>query len=303
MNKGETIDLTPFRHLYPFQSHYLDLGGMKYHYLDEGRGEPILMVHGNPTWSFYYRRLVSALSDRFRTIVPDHIGCGLSDKPDGPEYDFRFKTRVSDLAALVDHLGITENLSLIVHDWGGAIGLALALDRLDRIKRLVILNTSGFFPPGGKSIPLRLSLVRNVRRFSGPAVLGLNAFARGAVLMAVKKPLDPEVKKGLLAPYNNRANRLATLRFVEDIPLSPGDPSYDDIKRLDDNLHLLAEKPMLICWGMRDFVFNRSYLKEWRRRFPRAEVHEFPDAGHYLLEDEPDGTGKLIEEFLTRDKS
>jgi len=289
-----------FCHLYPFKSHFMDLDGLTYHYLDEGEGEPVVMLHGNPTWSFYYRELVKSLAPQFRAIVPDHIGCGLSDKPDTERYDYRLKSRVNDLERLMDHLGLKERISLIVHDWGGMIGMIYALRHTERIRRIVITNTAGFFPPAEKRLPLRLWLVRNLIPFAVPAVLGLNLFSRAALYMAPRKKLSKAVRAGLTAPYNSWDNRIATLRFVQDIPLTRKDPSYSLVKYADDNLHRLADIPMLICWGKHDFVFDAAYLAEWRRRFPHADVREFPDAGHYLLEDAADEIIPLVRDFLNQ---
>jgi len=289
-----------FRHLYPFQSRFMDRCGLRYHYLDEGTGDPLVMIHGNPTWSFYFRELVNELSSGYRTIVPDHIGCGLSDKPDDHNYHYTLESRVDDLEALLDHLGIADKITLIVHDWGGMIGLAYALRHITRIRRLVITNTSGFLPPGGKAIPFRLWLIRHIAPFAAPAVRGLNAFSVGALYMATGKGLSNDVKAGLKAPYNNWKNRIATLRFVQDIPVKPSDPSYALVRHVDDNLIRLKDISMMICWGAKDFVFDLDYLAEWRRRFPDAEVHEFPDAGHYILEDEAPAMRQLIRGFLDR---
>ena len=129
-------------------------------------------------------------------------------------------------------------------------------------------------------------------------VLGFNLFALAALVMAPHKRLSNDVKAGLLAPYNCWNNRLATLKFVEDIPLRAADPSYALAKHVDDNLHKLSRMPLMICWGMRDFVFDREYLEEWKRRFPNAEIHTFPDAGHYVLEDAPDEVLFFIRRFL-----
>jgi haloalkane dehalogenase len=300
MQSRQTVDRNNWRSLYPFRSHFLDRDGLPYHYLDEGRGEPLLMVHGNPTWSFYFRRLVTAFSHRWRCLVPDHIGCGLSAKPPAGRYGFRLRDRVDDLSHLCDHLGLEHRVTLIVHDWGGMIGLAWALENLERVGRLVVLNTSGFLPPQGKPIPWRLRLVRNLPALAAPAVLGLNLFARGAAWMAPARPLATAVRRGLLAPYDRPRHRLATLRFVQDIPLAPGDPSYAMVKRVDDNLHRLEHIPMTIIWGARDFVFDMDYLSEWRRRFPRAEAQVLARSSHYLLEDEPRSVRRLIADFLDR---
>ena len=292
------IDLSGFKHLYPYKSNYLDLNGLKYHYLDEGKGDPVVMLHGNPTWSFYYRSLINALSGDYRTIVPDHIGCGLSDKPSDKVYDYRLKNRVDDLEALLDHLGIDNHITLIVHDWGGMIGMAYALRHPDRIARLVITNTAGFFTPNDNGIPLRLWLIRHIAPFAVPAVLGCNIFAFSALYMASSKRLPADVKKGLIAPYNSWNNRIATLKFVQDIPVKESDPSYRLVDSVSTNLHKLSDIPKLFLWGENDFVFTMEFFKEWRRRFPDDDFHSFPEAGHYLLEDIPEKIAPMIKDFL-----
>ena len=242
MAGAKEISKTGWGHLYPFESHYLDRGGLKYHYLDEGSGAPVVMVHGNPTWSFFYRDMVAALRDRYRVVVPDHMGCGLSDKPDPLQYGFRYRNRVDDLEALLDHLGLEEDVTLVVHDWGGAIGLACAVRRPERIARLVILNTAAFLPPKEKKLPWQLWLVRNVPTVAVPLVLGFNGFARGAARVCARTRLPRDVAAGFLAPYNSWHNRLATLKFVQDIPWRPGDPSYDTLQQTTAGLKHLADK-------------------------------------------------------------
>ncbi len=257
------------------------------------------MLHGNPTWSFYYRNLVLSLRDSYRTIVPDHIGCGLSDKPNDSRYEYSLRQRVADLETLLDHLELRDNLTLVLHDWGGMIGMAYAHRHPERIKRLVILNTAAFPLPPGKRLPWSLRLCRS--SIFGPLLVrGLNAFNRAAVRYCVSKPLSLEVREGYLAPYDSWQNRIAVLRFVQDIPLAPGDRGFDLVNEVALGLHRFAALPMLICWGERDFVFDRHFLEEWRRRFPAAEVHSFPDAGHYVLEDAGDEILLLIRDFLRR---
>ncbi|MBI5591447.1 MAG: alpha/beta fold hydrolase [Deltaproteobacteria bacterium] len=290
--------MTGLHHLYPFSSHFLEINGLSYHYLDEGRGDPIVMVHGNPTWSFYFRNLVRGLSPNYRTIVPDHMGCGLSDKPGEDRYDFRLSSRIHDLEFLLDRLGLNKPITLILHDWGGAIGLGYALRHPDRISRIILMNTAAFFPPKGKKLPLRLQILKRFGALARIAVLGGNLFSRAALVMAPRKALGRAVMKGLCAPYNSWNNRMATLKFVEDIPLAPSDPSYSLLQWLDHHLHQLSPIPMLILWGMHDFVFDPDYLTEWQRRFPQARIHRYPQAGHYLLEDEPERILKDILNFL-----
>ena len=145
--KRKFIDISGLRHLYPFTSHYIGVSGLKYHYIDEGQGEPIVMVHGNPTWSFYYRELIKALSGSYRCIASDHIGCGLSDKPDVTDYDYRLRSRVDDLDKLSNTVTAGEKITLVLHDWGGMIGMAYALRHPEKIARLVVMNTAAFLPP------------------------------------------------------------------------------------------------------------------------------------------------------------
>jgi haloalkane dehalogenase len=279
--------------------HYLDLHGLRYHYLDEGRGEPVVMLHGNPTWSFYYRDLVRGLRDDYRTVVPDHIGCGRSDKPDDSHYPYTLERRVRDLEALLDHLGLCEDLTLVLHDWGGMIGMAFASRHPERVRRLVVLNTAAFRLPHGKRLPWSLWLCRDTPL--GPLLVrGLNLFCRGAARFCARRRLPPAVRAGYLAPYDSWRNRIAVLRFVQDIPLRPGDPAYDLVSEVQDGLHRFRGRPMLVCWGGRDFVFDADFLAEWQRRFPEAEVHGFPDAGHYVLEDAGAAIVPLVRDFLKR---
>jgi haloalkane dehalogenase len=287
-----------WRPLYPFQSRWLRRHGLRYHYIDEGHGEPVVMVHGNPTWSFYYRSLIKALAPERRCIAPDHIGCGLSDKPAASRYDYRLLSRINDLEALLDDLEIKQGITLVVHDWGGMIGMGYAVRHPHRIARIVVTNTAAFLPPAGLGLPWQLWIIKHFRGLARLGVQGLNLFARGAVLMAAQQRLDPMARAGLLAPYDSPANRIATLKFVEDIPTDPKDPSYGVAKYVDARLHLLQNKPMLMCWGRHDFVFTMPYLSEWQRRFPRATVRVFDHAGHYLLEDAASDVIPAIESFL-----
>jgi len=285
--------------LYPFKGKFLNRNDLNYHYLDEGSGETVVMVHGNPTWSFYYRNLVTALKDEgYRTIVPDHIGCGLSDKPADSQYEYTLKSRVDDLEALLEHLELRENITLVVHDWGGMIGMAYASRHPERIKRLVVLNTGAFHLPETKKLPLALKIGRDTQLGSF-LIMGLNAFSLVASHVGCKRnPMSKELRRAYRKPYDCYHNRVATLRFVQDIPLAPGDASYDLVSEVQDGLQRFADVPMMICWGELDFVFDRHFLAEWRRRFPKAQVHAFADAGHYVLEDAADEVIPLVKEFL-----
>jgi len=288
--------------IYPFENNFHSVaGGHSMHYIDEGKGDPVVMVHGNPTWSFYYRNLVKQLSPNYRCIVPDHIGMGLSDKPGDETYDYTFRRRTDDLETLLDHLDAKRNITLVVHDWGGMIGFHHAVRYPERIARIVVLNTAAFHLPHGLSFPWQLKLVRDTSLIGPLLVRGLNAFVLGALDQCMtRRYLKMSERDAYLKPYNSWANRIAVLRFVEDIPLRPSDKGYEIIDIIQDGLKSLADKPMMIGWGAQDFIFNDGYLQEWKRRFPKAEVNEFEESGHFVLEDEREELPKLIDDFLAR---
>lgn len=284
--------------IYPFEGKYLDLTDIKYHYLDEGQGDPVVMLHGNPSWSIYYRNLVKALRLEYRCIVPDHIGCGFSDKPSDDSYDYTLEQRVDDLEMLLQYLKIDKNITLVVHDWGGMIGLAYATRHPESIKRIVLLNTSGFHLPSTKKMPFTLKLFRNTQ-IGENLVRHFNAFSAGASVVGCTRNLMPkEIREAYCAPYNSPENRIATIRFVQDIPLEEGDKSYDIVSNVQENLEQFSKLPILMCWGMKDFVFDEHFLNEFIKYFPNAKVHKFDDCGHYILEDASDEVIKHIQNFL-----
>ena len=279
--------------LYPFSSHSLQLDGLRYHYLDEGRGQTLLMLHGNPTWSFYWRNLILAFRDRYRVVAPDHIGCGLSDKPQ--DYPYCLEQHISNVVRLIEQLDLSQ-ITLMLHDWGGAIGLGTALKVPDRVARIVLFNT-GAFPP--RFIPFRIRICRTplVGRW---AVRGLNVFARAALTMAVEKPdrMTPAVRSGLLAPYDNWANRVAIDRFVADIPMTRRHPTWNTLAEIENGLPSLACRPIELIWGMRDWCFRPICLDRFLLHFPEAQVHRLDDAGHYVVEDAHERIIPLVADFL-----
>jgi len=281
---------------FPYSSHTLDVNGGQLAYIDEGpRDAPVILcVHGNPTWSFYWRRIIAEYSDRYRVVVPDHIGCGRSDKPQG--WPYRLEGHVDNLLRLIDVLDLND-ITLVVHDWGGAIGMGAATQRSERFTRFVVTNTAAF---RSDEIPLSISTIR-IPIYGQLAVRGLNGFARVATIRAVHDGLAPAAKQGLLAPYDNWKNRIATLRFVQDIPMHPGHPSWTELSRIDESIGNLADKPFLMLWGDDDFCFTPSFREEWQRRFPAAEVHHWDDVGHYVMEDAPDRVIEAMDAFLARD--
>ncbi len=287
---------------YPFTGQHLQVRpGIQMHYLDEGPrdGEVVVMLHGNPSWSYYWRHLVLALRGRYRCIVPDHIGMGLSDKPRDDRYSYTLQSRVEDVGELLEHLGLRDNITLAVHDWGGMIGFGWALKHAAAIKRLVITNTAAFPLPASKRMPWQLRLGRD-SALGALLIRGANAFAAGAARQGVVQPMRPDVRAAYCAPYDSWANRIATLRFVQDIPLAPGDRAWAIVEAAGNALPQFADRPALLGWGLKDFVFDRHFLDGFRAALPNAEVHAWEDAGHYVLEDKTAQLVPKIVAFLQR---
>jgi haloalkane dehalogenase len=282
-----------WRALYPFDSHYLPLGDVRMHYVDEGTGRPVLMVHGNPTWSFYWRRLIERFRGDYRVVAVDHIGCGLSDKPQ--QYPYTLQRHIDNLGALIDQLDLRDT-TLVAHDWGGAIGLGAAVAHADRFRSFVLLNTGAFPPP---FIPWRIRMCR-IPWLGSWCIRRLNLFARAALWMAVAKPerLTPAVRAGLLAPYDNWENRIAIDRFVRDIPATAHHPTWQTLADLEQALQGLSEQPCQLFWGMRDWCFRPTCLDRFLRIFPKAEAHRLADASHYVVEDAYDQIIPRLDRFL-----
>ncbi len=249
------------------------------------------MLHGNPTWSFFYRGLIDAFKGEYRCIVPDHIGCGYSDKPQ--DYPYTLGQHIENIEKLLEHLSI-DRFTLVLHDWGGAIGSGVAVRHPESVEKMVIMNTAAFHL---KRIPFTISLCR-LPVFGEWIVRRLNAFAAPATIMATAKGLSDEVKKQYLKPYDSWENRIAIARFVQDIPLEKEHCSYPLLKEIEEKLPRLNHIPKLLCWGMKDFCFSPHFLAKWQHIFPDAETEEFEEAGHYLLEDEPERVKKRIASFL-----
>jgi cis-3-alkyl-4-acyloxetan-2-one decarboxylase len=282
---------------YPFTPQdFITPRGARLSYLDEGprTDEAVLMVHGNPTWSFYFRHLVQALRPTMRCIVPDHVGMGLSAKPE--DYSYTLATRIDDIAALIERLEL-KRVHLVVHDWGGAIGFGFAARKFPGIGRIVVLNTAAFC---SDQIPNRIAICKTP--LIGPfLVRGLNGFAAPATRMAMhRRKLNETEKRGYLWPYNSWGNRIAVSAFVRDIPLRPSHPSWPTLHAVEQTLPQFRERPVLVVWGGRDFCFNDHFLARWRQFLPLAKVHRIADAGHYVLEDARDEVLPLISSFFLR---
>lgn len=296
MSASRASDLPPdIRMEYPFASHTIEVAeGTFMHYIDEGTGPVVLMLHGNPTWSFYFRNLVKELSAKgFRCVVPDHVGCGLSDKPQN--YAYTLEQRIRDVELLVNRLGL-ERYSLVLHDWGGAIGSGLAGKYPEAVDKIVYMNTGAF---RSKRIPLRIAAIK-IPLIGECIIRALNGFAGPAATMAAKIPLQPAVKRGLLWPYRSWANRVAVWNFVKDIPLRRGHPSYASLLEVEEGLAQLREKPIQLVWGARDFCFSMHFHDRFKQFFPQAESEVYPKFGHYILEDGGLDVCQKISDFLSK---
>jgi pimeloyl-ACP methyl ester carboxylesterase len=300
MSKPPATDSNDWRALYPFGSHWQEVPGGRMHYVDEGpppgtNGDapPILLfVHGNPTWSFHWRHLITALSQDFRCIALDHIGCGLSEKP--ARY-FTLRDHIENLCALVEWLAL-DRITLVAQDWGGAIGLGAMLQAPGRLKQIVLFNT-GAFPP--RDIPWRIRACR-IPVLGKLAVQGANLFSLAALRMTLarRRRLEPDVAAGYLAPYDNWMNRRAVYNFVRDIPKSPSQPTWQQLADIERRLFEFRSLPISLIWGMRDWCFRPDCLDRFVEAWPHAEVHRLADVGHWVVEDAPEESLAIVQEFL-----
>jgi haloalkane dehalogenase len=289
---------------YPFESHFFEIDGLRYHYIDEnnssnldGDTETLLMVHGNPTWSYMWRRLALSFRGRYRCVAVDHIGCGLSDKPSESKYKYTLERRIDDLTRFIESKNL-RRITLVGHDWGGAIGMGAAVRLSDRFERFVLMNTATF---KSNECPLRIRLCRLplLGRF---LVQGLNLFSIGTMKMAVSRygRISSKVYSSFLSPYNTWSNRVAIYRFIQDIPLSSSHPSYSILSEIEDFLPNLRSKPICFIWGMLDWCFSPEFLKRFLQFFPDASVYRLENAHHLLLEDAPDEVISSMEDFFKR---
>ncbi|HEX7476722.1 MAG TPA: alpha/beta fold hydrolase [Polyangiales bacterium] len=292
---------------YPFESHFAQVCGHRMHYVDEGKGETILLLHGNPTWSYLYRHVITGLSDKHRCIAPDHLGFGFSDKPKDADYSMR--AHVMRLEAFVQRLGLRD-ITLVVQDWGGVIGLAWAVRHKSLVKRLVVLNTAGFVPespaelaglrPRPWGFPLLWSL--RIPVLGELFVQGLGGFVRLLVPLGIthRERLTREVMAGYLAPYPTWASRRAHLASVRQVPMRPSDTAWQLLRETGAELDGWTV-PTQIVWGMRDPVFVPWFLEQFEKRLPNhAPTVRIEDANHFLQDDRPDLIIDAVRSFMAK---
>lgn len=279
------------RDLYPFAPHHLELAAGRMHYIDEGDGAPVLFVHGTPTWSFLYRDLISSLAPQQRCIAPDHLGFGLSDKPAGADY--RPEAHARNLHTLVERLGLRD-ITLVVHDYGGPIGLAYALEHPENIARLVIFNTF-MWPMSGEFEPPALA-----RLIAGPVGRWLYRrlhISPRVILPAAwrtKATLTPAVRRHYQQVHQTPAQREALWALARALYASR--PWYESLWERRERLRGI---PTLLLWGLRDPAFTPQFLARWRAALPDAQVRTFAEAGHFVIEEQPAATAEALRAFLS----
>jgi haloalkane dehalogenase len=290
------IENKTFAGTFPYAPHYRAVNGSRLHFVDEGVGEPVVLLHGDPTWGYLYRNFIPALTRRHRCIVPDHMGMGKSETPAEP-YPYRLSHHVANLEALLLSLDL-GHITLVLHDWGGPVGLGFATRHPGRIHRLVLMNTWASAPWPGGPLPRLLELIRSERgeRF----VLEKDGYLEPALIGTThhRERLTPIVMEAYRAPFPTPHSRRALLCWSRDIPVSETDPSYPEMKRIEEHLSLFANTPVLLVWGMRDAVLPPPVLRQWEKLYPHAATREIEDAGHFLQEDAPEEIVGCIEQFL-----
>mgnify|MGYP005841826509 CR=1 FL=1 len=278
------------RDAYPFDAHFFGMDVGRIHYVDEGSGPPLVMLHGNPTWSFLYRTPIKALSDRYRCVAPDYIGFGLSDKP--PGWTYRPQDHAALFKSFMDALDL-EGITLLVQDWGGPIGISYAIDHPDRIRAIVVMN-SWMWPVHRDPHYLLFSAF-----FGGPVGRHLirrhNAFARWAMPMAFgdRARLTDAIHSQYLHPFFDPGSRKGCWVFPQQIV---GATPW--LARLWQNRRRLADIPALIVWGMADKAFREKELNRWVTVFPDARVARLDDVGHFIPEEAGDRLTAAVEGFL-----
>jgi pimeloyl-ACP methyl ester carboxylesterase len=280
---------------FPFRPHFALLGGHRLHYVDEGRGDPVVLLHGNPTWGYLYRKFVRPLAATGRVIVPDHLGFGKSDKP--LEARFRLEDRIQQLdALLLDRLDL-RNITLVVHEWGGPIGLGFAVRNPSRVRALIIANSWCHGLPEGT----RLSPLLEQFRLPGlgeALVQGLNLGVEGMIPAGIhrKARITEELLHAYRAPFPDYNSRRHILDLARDIPAGERHPSFATIAAIAERLPAL-EARALIVRGEED-PFYGALETPWSKLLRHEEVRTIEEAGHYPQEDAPAEVLALLEEFL-----
>lgn len=280
------------REAYPFESHWLDVDGGRMHYVDEGEGPVVLLVHGTPTWSFVWRDLITDLSRDHRVVAMDHVGFGLSDKP--TDWDYTPAAHADNVVQLVETLDL-DDVTLVVHDFGGPIGLGAGRAVQARVDRVVVLNTWMW------SLADDERAVKTSDFVSGPVgrylCLERNFSTRPLIpyVYGDKSRLDAHTHEQYTHVFADPETRVGHWRLGEELV-----GSSDWYAELWDDRGWLAERPVLFAWGGQDPTFDAAALERWTTALPQAEVVTFPDAGHFVQEEATEGLRDATRVFLAR---
>ena len=281
---------------FAFEPRFVQAGETRLHYIDEGPREaaPLLFLHGNPTWSYFWRRPITELAVLgHRCVAIDHMGFGRSDKP--PRLAaYSLRRHVDNTVALIDELDL-DGVTLVVHDWGGPIGLGAMLERRERLSRLVLMNTWAWELPS--FLPPFLREFRN-EGLGEILILGGNLFVESMPSAMGRREPNPVMMDAYRAPFPDYWSRAGMLAFHREIPLTERDRSAPLMASIHEGLSSFADLPVLLVWGMRDPVFQPVFLEQWRELYPRAETTELANASHFLVEDDPGAVTEAIERFL-----
>ncbi len=288
---GETFEGT-----WPFAPHYREVQGFQMHYVDEGEGEPVVLLHGEPTWGYLYRNFIDPLSESFRVIVPDHMGFGKSETP--LDKNYRLSQHVHNLNELLTALDLSD-ITLVLHDWGGPIGLGFATHSPERVKRLVILNTAiGILPEGSRTWITALKEQGLYRDFMGNMDANIGTLLAGGVVH--KEAITETVLSAYRAPFPDRESCIGAMAFPLDIPVGEQHPSSGTTHAIMQRLEALGPLPKVLIWGMQDPVFPVNIYESWPRRYPDIEAHPLEDAAHFLQEDAPAEIVSIMLDWLAR---
>lgn len=251
-----------------------------------GSGETLLFVHGNPTWSYLWRALVRPAAEAgHRCLAPDLAGFGASEKPRDPAY-YSLTRHIENLEAVAKALDVRD-ATLVLHDWGGPIGMGFAVRNPDRVKRVAVCNTVAFPPRHRRAFT---AWHRAFASWPGYRLgVAFDLVRRTAMRYGVRRPLPPEAAAAYAWPMKDKGARIAAGRFVQMVPDGPDHPEAETLRIIEANFHRLKDKPFLVLWADRDPVMPPRYASKWVQAFPQAEVsHVAPDAGHFWQEDAPE---------------